>query len=190
MVSVRPRWARRASATICCWLTMRSVEELRSAFQRSMGSANVVLTVSLCCGTVSVVALLDCIAELQHDAYMCYAQGPNVLDEQSLIKAVRDLRAHLKMNQVTFGVMIGKSYPTVQRYEQVAAPPAKELAVLAEAARSVRRFDLYSIFREGAIQSVPEEVLRLIQTKDVSVGPDTEETTTEGNSDQRERRPA
>lgn len=81
------------------------------------------------------------------------------------MQAIKDLREALGMSQNQFAVKIKKSYQSVQRYEQTKAPTGKELVPFLELARECKRYDLAIIFKQAAIDSVPEEVMRLIRTK-------------------------
>jgi transcriptional regulator with XRE-family HTH domain len=63
--------------------------------------------------------------------------------------AVRGLRAAMGKTQTEFGTMLGKSLPTIQRYESLVPPKGKILIDLERLARDAR-FDEYAqIFREA-----------------------------------------
>jgi transcriptional regulator with XRE-family HTH domain len=67
----------------------------------------------------------------------------------SLRAAVRGLRLALGKTQTEFGTMIGKSLPTIQRYETLVPPKGKTLLKL-ERLASEKRFDEYArTFREA-----------------------------------------
>lgn len=72
-----------------------------------------------------------------------------MISSEKVQDAVRELRKHLKMNQRKFGDEIGKSTPTVQRYEGKVPPVGEALAELVILADQSGRPDIAEIFRES-----------------------------------------
>jgi hypothetical protein len=90
-----------------------------------------------------------------------------MIDPKNIMKAIVDLREHLKMSQTTFAInVLGKTLPTQQRYERVVPPPAPELAALVAVARQAGRIDLAEVFKQAAIETVPPELRELIKEGD------------------------
>ncbi len=69
------------------------------------------------------------------------------------MEAVKALRAATKLNQVAFAASIGRSYPTVQRYENIRPPKGAALKPLIALAESQQRSDLQRIFQRYLIES-------------------------------------
>src|SRR3954463_13181570 len=66
--------------------------------------------------------------------------------------AVRGLRRALAKTQTEFGTLIGKSLPTIQRYEALVPPKGKVLFTLESIARE-KRFDEYARAFRDAIRA-------------------------------------
>ena len=88
------------------------------------------------------------------------------MDEKPLMEAVAGFREALGITQVEFGVKIGKSYSTIQRYETREAPPAIELAKLALFARKTGHPTFAAIFKAAALKDVSPEIIQLIREAD------------------------
>lgn len=86
------------------------------------------------------------------------------MNEESLMKAIRDLREHMGMSQNTFAVMVlKKTAQTQYRYETVKPPPPVQLASFVHIARKANRDDLAELFKDAAIETVPDEIRELIR---------------------------
>lgn len=86
-----------------------------------------------------------------------------MIDERILMKAVKDLRTHMGVSQVTFATRIGKSYAMAQFYEQRGAPPAVELGVFVRLASECGRSDLAQLFKAAILEQLPPDLISVIR---------------------------
>jgi transcriptional regulator with XRE-family HTH domain len=84
--------------------------------------------------------------------------------ESELMQAISYLREHLGLTQAQLALKLGKSYASIQRYEQVKPPPADVLVQLMDIAISAGRQDLAGRFREAILAGLSPEVRRAIST--------------------------
>jgi transcriptional regulator with XRE-family HTH domain len=67
-------------------------------------------------------------------------------EQEKVMAAVRELRTRLGLSQAQFATRIGKSYPSVQRYERGRPPVGRALTPLIELAEAAGHTDLASVF--------------------------------------------
>lgn len=94
--------------------------------------------------------------------------------------AVRILRDELGLTQEKFAVEIGKTFASVQRYEQVSAPTGTALVPFITVAQKANRPDLVSFFSEALNENIGPVVETLwkeySQGRNLEVEPDVTET--------------
>jgi transcriptional regulator with XRE-family HTH domain len=88
-------------------------------------------------------------------------------DAKKIMDAVRELRQVTGMSQISFAVRLGISYPSVQRYEQVAAPKGESLAKLYYLSREYGQGRLAGLFKDAALEGVSSDLIRLIREVEV-----------------------
>ncbi len=71
------------------------------------------------------------------------------MKNRSVCLAVRELRSALGLNQTDFGTLIGKSLPTIQRYESDSAPKGDVLTFLLDLAHSKGLTDIAGVFQDA-----------------------------------------
>lgn len=97
--------------------------------------------------------------------------------EKKIMGAVRALREHAGLNQSAFGQLIGKQISTVQRWENIAAPPMEALPSLYRAAMEAGREELAVVFQEGLIEALGRDGISAVLAAQKNTGnfPDTTE---------------
>ncbi len=74
---------------------------------------------------------------------------------------VKNFRSRLGLSQTEFGRLIGKSLPTVQRYENLVPPRGRVLTDLAELASRRGAADLARIFRQALSDEIAADSVHL-----------------------------
>lgn len=87
-------------------------------------------------------------------------------DDKKLREAVKALREEMGLTQVDFAKALGKAYPTVQRYEGQAPPPADVLVNLIRLAISQHRMDLVKTFRDGVFEELGADVAQVLLSEE------------------------
>lgn len=74
------------------------------------------------------------------------------VNDRILRRATKDLRVRLNLTQAAFGDKIGKTVPTILRYETQVSPKGQALIPYAELAITNKFFDLAEIFRTAILK--------------------------------------
>jgi DNA-binding XRE family transcriptional regulator len=89
-----------------------------------------------------------------------------MIDREILKKSVSALRVSMNLSQASFAAKIGKSYATVQNYEQEGKIPPAELWVFVELARERGLNDLAALFKRMILDNLPAGLISIIREPD------------------------
>jgi transcriptional regulator with XRE-family HTH domain len=91
---------------------------------------------------------MDDTSHMMHDA------------RQKVMNAVRSLRLALRLNQTDFGRRLGKSLPTIQRWETVLPPSGEALVQLMKLALVNKQVDMAEVFEHAISEELGHQVPR------------------------------
>jgi transcriptional regulator with XRE-family HTH domain len=93
------------------------------------------------------------------------------VQKTELMKATRQLRTAMGLTQTAFAQRVGKTLPTIQRYETLAQPRGEVLVKLMKLADEHGHADLAELFQDALSTELGYRVPRLAAAKSIEVLP-------------------